>query len=216
MTGPIIQSLVPHVERFIEPGDLVYGTNIEGYEVGVEFRSYSSMPVSTIEADWHTNAHTVAEYWEDDSVVSRDDHTVNVEYMDSTYTFPATKVRLRSLTDIGGVGSPEAEVLEEAGYENIVDLMMTPHYELAEVEGIGQALAARIKADAGDVSHLHLSETAYYRSKSRQPQPSDTPSNNCPVRNCPTGIQEDSLYDHMIEEHGWYSADLEQEVDIDG
>ncbi|MFB6266032.1 MAG: 50S ribosomal protein L32e [Halodesulfurarchaeum sp.] len=53
------------------------------------------------------------------------------------------------LEDISGVGPSKADALREAGYESIQDLQAASQAELAEVEGIGNALAARIKADVG-------------------------------------------------------------------
>jgi len=56
-----------------------------------------------------------------------------------------------TLTDVSGVGASKAETLREAGYETQRDLAAASQEELAEVEGVGKALAARIKADVGDV-----------------------------------------------------------------
>ncbi|MFB6159892.1 MAG: 50S ribosomal protein L32e [Haloferacaceae archaeon] len=53
------------------------------------------------------------------------------------------------LTDIGGVGPAKADALREAGYESVEDVKAASQAELAEIEGIGNALAARIKADVG-------------------------------------------------------------------
>ncbi|QLD84713.1 50S ribosomal protein L32e [Natronomonas halophila] len=53
------------------------------------------------------------------------------------------------LTDISGVGPSKAEALEEAGFETVDDVREASQDELAEVSGIGNALAARIKADVG-------------------------------------------------------------------
>ena len=62
-----------------------------------------------------------------------------------------------SLEDISGVGASKADALREAGYETPRDVAAATQETLAEVEGIGKALAARIKADVGDVE---LAETA--------------------------------------------------------
>lgn len=53
----------------------------------------------------------------------------------------------RELTDISGVGESKADLLREAGYESVPELAAASREELAEIEGIGNALAARIKAD---------------------------------------------------------------------
>jgi large subunit ribosomal protein L32e len=53
------------------------------------------------------------------------------------------------LASISGVGPSKAEALRAAGYETVTDLKAASQSELAGVEGIGNALAARIKADVG-------------------------------------------------------------------
>ncbi len=58
---------------------------------------------------------------------------------------------LEALTDISGVGESKADVLREAGYGTIKDVRAASQDELADVEGIGNALAARIKADVDTV-----------------------------------------------------------------
>ncbi len=55
------------------------------------------------------------------------------------------------LTDVGGIGDQTADALAEAGFDTVDDLRAAEESELTEVEGIGNALAARIKADVGDV-----------------------------------------------------------------
>ncbi|MFD1633925.1 50S ribosomal protein L32e [Haloplanus ruber] len=56
---------------------------------------------------------------------------------------------IQTVEDIGGVGPSKAEALADAGYESIEDLKAASQSELADIEGIGNALAARIKADVG-------------------------------------------------------------------
>ena len=53
------------------------------------------------------------------------------------------------LTDISGVGEAKANALREAGIETVADVKRASQSDLAEVSGIGNALAARIKADVG-------------------------------------------------------------------
>ncbi|KYH26285.1 50S ribosomal protein L32e [Halalkalicoccus paucihalophilus] len=53
------------------------------------------------------------------------------------------------LTDISGVGESKADALREAGFESVEDVKAASQDDLAEVEGVGNALAARIKADVG-------------------------------------------------------------------
>ncbi len=55
----------------------------------------------------------------------------------------------RELEDISGIGPSKADALREGGYETITDLKAASQSELADLEGIGNALAARVKADVG-------------------------------------------------------------------
>ena len=55
------------------------------------------------------------------------------------------------LEDIAGVGASKADALREAGYDSLDAVRGASQSELADVEGIGNALAARIKADVGDL-----------------------------------------------------------------
>jgi len=55
----------------------------------------------------------------------------------------------RNLTDVSGVGDATAESLRAAGYESVADLRSASQAELAQVEGIGDALAVEIKEDVG-------------------------------------------------------------------
>jgi len=59
--------------------------------------------------------------------------------------------RPEELTDVAGVGERTASSLREAGYESVDDLAAAAQDDLTEVDGVGTALAARIKADVGDV-----------------------------------------------------------------
>ena len=54
-----------------------------------------------------------------------------------------------TLEEISGVGESKADALREAGYETVEDVKAAGQSELADIEGIGNALAARIKADVG-------------------------------------------------------------------
>lgn len=55
------------------------------------------------------------------------------------------------LVDISGVGDAKAEALREAGFETVADVRAADQSDLAAVDGVGNALAARIKADVGDL-----------------------------------------------------------------
>ncbi|AHG00002.1 50S ribosomal protein L32 [Halostagnicola larsenii XH-48] len=55
------------------------------------------------------------------------------------------------LESISGVGSSKADALRDAGFESVQDVKEASQDDLAEIDGIGNALAARIKADVGDL-----------------------------------------------------------------
>ena len=53
------------------------------------------------------------------------------------------------LEEISGVGPSKADALREVGYETVEDVKAASQSELSAVDGVGNALAARIKADVG-------------------------------------------------------------------
>lgn len=57
--------------------------------------------------------------------------------------------KITELTDIDGVGEAKAEALREAGFESVDDVRRASQDDLSEADGVGKALAARIKADVG-------------------------------------------------------------------
>ena len=57
----------------------------------------------------------------------------------------------QELESISGVGESKAEALRDAGFESIQDVKEASQDDLADAEGVGNALAARIKADVGDL-----------------------------------------------------------------
>ncbi|HET7325423.1 MAG TPA: 50S ribosomal protein L32e [Halococcus sp.] len=76
------------------------------------------------------------------------------------------------LTTIDGVGEEKADDLREAGFETIDDLREANQDELAEVEGIGNALAARIKAD---VDELDVTDDAATAEDETEPEAEEIP-----------------------------------------
>ena len=115
--------------------------------------------VAASDATEGTDADEVAEA--DDSEVTEDvsvdeadaEETEEADEADAEETEEADEAdadeEFASLEDISGVGSAKADTLSEAGYESIDDVKAASQAELSEVDGIGNALAARIKADVG-------------------------------------------------------------------
>jgi large subunit ribosomal protein L32e len=63
------------------------------------------------------------------------------------------------IEDISGVGPSKADALRDAGYESVDDIRAASQSDLAEVDGVGNALAARIKADVGGLEIREEEET---------------------------------------------------------
>ncbi|MFC7154186.1 50S ribosomal protein L32e [Halomarina halobia] len=66
---------------------------------------------------------------------------------------------ITELTDISGVGEAKAEALREAGFETVDDVRRASQEDLARADGVGNALAARIKADVGGLEIREEEET---------------------------------------------------------
>jgi large subunit ribosomal protein L32e len=82
----------------------------------------------------------------------------------------------QELEDIGGVGASKAEALREAGYESVEDVQAASQSDLADVDGIGNALAARIKSDVGGLEVSEEAETEAEVEEAEEPEPEETES----------------------------------------
>jgi large subunit ribosomal protein L32e len=88
----------------------------------------------------------------------------------------------QELTDISGVGPAKAEALQEAGYETVEDVKRASQSDLAEVSGIGNALAARIKADVGG---LEVSEETEAEVEDEEPEVEAEPAEDVETEHVP-------------------------------
>ncbi|GGC45057.1 50S ribosomal protein L32e [Haloferax sulfurifontis] len=77
---------------------------------------------------------------------------------------------ITELEDISGVGPSKADALREAGFESVDDVQAASQSELAEVDGIGNALAARIKADVGGLEVSDESEAEVEDESEAEPE----------------------------------------------
>src|SRR6056297_3476059 len=93
----------------------------------------------------------------------------------------------QELEDISGVGASKAEALEDAGYESVEDVQAASQDELAEVEGIGNALAARIKADVGG---LEVEEETEAEIEEEEPEEPETEAEEVETELQPRGLVE--------------------------
>lgn len=118
---------------------------------------------------------------------------------DANTSLPQTMTDYDVLTDVAGVGDSKAAALIDEGYRTVNDLRRASQSELSDIDVIGNALAARMKADVGE----EADDVVEAVSKGE--------GGSCPVDNCPSNPTQETLYDHMISEHGWYTEDLEVE-----
>ena len=80
---------------------------------------------------------------------------------------------IETLEDISGVGPSKADALREAGYESVDDVKAASQSELAEVDGIGNALAARIKADVGGLEVTEETEAEVEEETEEEAEPEE-------------------------------------------
>lgn len=93
----------------------------------------------------------------------------------------------QELEDISGVGSSKAEALREAGFESVEDVAAADQDDLAEVEGIGNALAARIKADVGG---LEVEEETEAEIEDEEPEADEESAEDVETELQPRGLVE--------------------------
>ncbi|WP_380674882.1 50S ribosomal protein L32e [Salinigranum sp. GCM10025319] len=96
----------------------------------------------------------------------------------------ADEDEIQDLEDISGVGPSKAEALREAGYESVEDVKAASQSELADVNGIGNALAARIKADVGG---LEVTETEAEVEDETEGEVEDETEEDVPTKRVPRG-----------------------------
>jgi len=79
----------------------------------------------------------------------------------------------QELEDISGVGPSKAEALREAGYESVEGVKAASQADLSEVSGIGNALAARIKADVGGLELEEETEAEVEEAEAEPEEPAE-------------------------------------------
>jgi len=119
----------PHPEEFhpwtVELADSEHNiTHGDRYQFSLPRRSFDSCEMPRFDFTKPPQAYPRAEFEDEDD--SKDD-----------------------LTQVSGVGEDEEQILNVGGYETIDDLREATQRDLANIR-IGNALAARIKADVGD------------------------------------------------------------------
>jgi len=80
------------------------------------------------------------------------------------------------LEEMSGVGAAKAESLRAAGFDSVDDVRGASQDDLAEVDGIGNALAARIKADVGELEIEEETEAEIADEDGDEDEPADEPA----------------------------------------
>ena len=114
-------------------------------DIGNALAARIKADVGGLEVDEETEAEVEEETTEDESEADADEADAD----DEAEADEEDEDDLENLTDISGVGNSKAAALEGAGYDTVDDVRGASQDDLAEVDGIGNALAARIKADVG-------------------------------------------------------------------
>jgi len=115
-----------------------YGSEIEVETDDAEFKGYlDSVDVSF-------------EYDDEIDAVHYGNSTINTEDFSIGYQSQRRELIIDELQQISGVGRRKAEALYREGYRHIDKVRIASQSELSEIDEIGNALAARIKADVGD------------------------------------------------------------------
>jgi large subunit ribosomal protein L32e len=127
----------------IEGVSTALAARMKAETAGVEASDEVDMAVEELGSDTEDTETSEAESDDSAGEVESDDGTGEAESDEDD--------EITELTDISGVGEAKAEALEEAGYGSIDYIRGASQDELADVDGVGMALAARIKADVGDI-----------------------------------------------------------------
>jgi large subunit ribosomal protein L32e len=116
-------------------------TEVEGVSTALAARAKAEVDEVEVSDDVEADIEELAPEEEDDESESEA----------SAADEAADEDEFEELTDISGVGQSKADALKDAGYETVDDIRVASQDDLAEVDGVGMALAARVKADVGDL-----------------------------------------------------------------
>ena len=139
-----------------------------GYENAVDLREADQDELAEVEGVGNALAARIKAEVDEVEIDAEDDERVvtgdedgseTADASEATETDEEAAAEEKLLTDVSGVGEAKADALREAGYEHVPALVNASQSDLAEVEGIGNALAARIKADVGGLEVAEDTET---------------------------------------------------------
>lgn len=168
----------------IEEGTKVIVENKDGSTVYGEVREV----IDNVAQDYylHGNGPTLYEYW--DKRIDPMEKPVKVSVRDSskTYDYPQSKLSI-DVEELSGIGEHKAKALEQAGIRTVEDAHEATQEELSEIDGIGNALAARVKSSIS--SDFHIDERRELHANDGVPDGAIHVANVCP--NCDESFRKD-------------------------
>ena len=192
---------VPDIEQYFGNGDEVKVRNSDDNTVTATLVQISDTFTVELPADWTDEVDTLYDFWSDHEEVDKHDRVIRVEIGETEYAYPSSRVMVAPLTSLSGVGEVTARHFHSAGYESQIDLAHATEEELLDVEPVAGHTVEQIKAQLGYVDPNGENTV--------QNDADGDESNVCPVDGCYHRIEDETLYDHMIAEHGWYMESLE-------
>jgi large subunit ribosomal protein L32e len=125
--------------------------DVEGISTALAARIQADVGEPDVADETDAEIDEVSETEDEAEAVEASDEEEGEGDEEATEEDEAGGEEIAELTDISGVGQSKADALQEAGYDTVDDVQSADQDALADVEGIGMALAARIKADVGDL-----------------------------------------------------------------
>jgi large subunit ribosomal protein L32e len=150
-------------------------TDVEGVSTALAARAKAEVDEVDVSDDVEADIDELAPEEEDAGA----DEAVDADSEDEV------EDEFEELTDISGVGQSKADALKDAGYETVDDIRVASQDDLASVEGVGMALAARIKADVGD-----LEVTDEVEAEVEEEETTEEPSEDVETELQPRGLVE--------------------------
>lgn len=140
-------------EYELQAGDPVRAANRDGGHIEGTLIDRTDVSCGSYQIRWSEHTYLYG-YWENNPDVSKSDEVFVVDNGKKEYSYPESMVKLhpRELTDVSGIGDSKARVLYAAGWDTKRKLKLGTQQEISETTGVSNALAARIKADIGDIN----------------------------------------------------------------
>ena len=168
----------------IEQGTKVIVENKDGSTVYGKVREV----IDDVAQDYylHDNGPTLYEYWDKKIAPMEKPVKVSITNSPKAYDYPQSKLSI-DVEELSGIGEHKAQALHEAGIKTVEGAHEATQEELSEVDGIGNALAARAKSSIS--SDFHIGERSELHANDEVPDGATHVANVCP--NCDESFRKD-------------------------